>query len=82
MKYEIRQIDAYMYDGEWVENTSYLLGKYTTHAQDEGRSFLNFLRRKGIRCKRGCCRVVWDGDVYTLEERKTQMPLFVAIPIS
>ena len=46
MKYEIRQIDACMYDGEWVENTSYLLGKYTTHAQDEGRAFLNFLRRK------------------------------------
>lgn len=25
IRYELRQMDAYMYDGQWTENTSYLL---------------------------------------------------------
>lgn len=79
-EYEIRQIDA-LHDGEgWYWNTSYKLGEYTAIGDDHKRSFLRALHRLGIMCKRGACRVEFDGDVYELVEQKTGMPMFAAIP--
>ena len=81
VSYDIRQLDTYLYDGEWTVNTSYLLGKYRTKVDNE-RAFLNALHRLGISCRRGCCRVLWDGDIWVLEERKTMKPLFFAVPLA
>lgn len=81
IKYEIRQIDAWIdCDGSWYENTSYYIGEYKTKV-DNARAFLTALHKYGISCKRGYCRVVFDGDLYILEERKTNCPLFFAIPL-
>lgn len=80
VKYEIRQLDAWMYDGGWTINESFHIGEYKTKA-DNKRAFLNALHKLGITCQRGCCRVVWDGDFWVLEERKTYRPMFCAMPL-
>lgn len=80
-EYEIRQIDAWREeDGSWTWNTSYSLGCYEAIGADHKRSFLRALHRLGIMCKRGACRVDFDGDVYELVERTSGMPMFAAIP--
>lgn len=81
MKFEVRQIDAWgnAVDGyEW--NTSYLVGKFTTHAKSEKRAFCDFLRKNGIVFKVNRTLIEFDGDVYTIIDRKTKEPLFAAIP--
>lgn len=45
------------------------------------RAFLNALRKIGIVCKRGKCKVEFDGDIYEVQERKSGLPMFAAIPI-
>lgn len=80
--YEIRQIDA-LNDGEsWYWNTSYNLGTFSTKANNHKRAFLRALHNLGIVCKRGACYVDYDGSIYELRERKTDMPLFAAIPMN
>ena len=80
-KYEIRQIDAWLdVDGVWIYNETYHIGEYKTRADNE-RAFLNALHKLGIVCKRGYCRVIFDGDFFVLEERKTNCPLFCAVPL-
>jgi len=79
-EYEIRQIDAMRDETGWYWNTSYSLGCYEAIGADHKRSFLRALHRLGIMCKRGACRVEFDGDVYELVEQKTGMPMFAAIP--
>ena len=81
MKYEIRQLDAWKYEDDWTVNTSYFLGTMKTNARDEKRAFSRFLRKQGIRFKRGRTRIVFDGDFYTVEDRKTSEPFFIAVPI-
>lgn len=78
--YEIRQIDAVMYDDEWIYNTTYRLGSFTTAAQDETRAFYRALARLGIRFNRGKVRAVDDGWTIEIIDRKTGAPLFAAIP--
>lgn len=78
--YEIRQIDAYMYEDEWTCNTTYNLGSFTTAAQDETRAFYRALARLGIRFYRGRVRAVDDGTVIEIIDRRDGMPLFAAIP--
>lgn len=81
-QYEIRQIDA-LYDCEsWYWNSSYHIGDFSTHANDHKRAFLNALHKLGVVCKRGACYVDYDGSIYELRERKTDMPLFAAIPMN
>lgn len=80
--YEIRQIDALPYDeNDWIYNTTYYIGKFKTTAKDTKRAFLHALHKLGIKCNRGKCRVVYDGDVYEVQDRKTLEPLFLAIPM-
>ena len=78
--YEIRQIDAYMYEDEWTYNDSYNLGSFTTAAQNERRAFYRALARLGVRFYRGAVRAVDDGCIIEIIDRKTAEPLFVAIP--
>ena len=79
IKFEIRQLDAWIYDDEWTINTSYNLGTMATKG-DEKRAFVRFLNRMGIFFKRNRTLIDFDGDCYTIIDRKTKEPLFIAIP--
>ena len=79
--FEIRQLDCWCYGGDWTQNTSYLIGTMETGAKDEKRAFVRYLNRKhGIIFKRNRTRIEFDGDCYTIVDRKTGEPLFIAIP--
>ena len=81
-KYEIRQLDAWgnKIDGYEI-NTSYFMGTMETAAENEKRAFTRYLARKhGIIFKKNRTRIDFDGDCYTILDRKTQEPLFIAIP--
>ena len=83
MKYEIRQLDCYLYGDEWTQNTSYLIGAFETHckAENDKRAFTRYLANKhGIVFKKNRTRIEFDGDCYTIIDRKTKEPLFIAIP--
>ena len=82
-KYELRQIDAWA-EGEngWYYNQTWKLAEYETEAQDEKRAFLRQLHKLGISCKRGKCKVVSDGSLLELIDRKTEEPLFCAVPVN
>lgn len=83
MKYEIRQIDAMNIEGEgWYWNTSYKLGEFTTHSMDHKRAFLHALHKINIVLKRGKTAVINDGEIFEVQDRRTQQPLFAAIPIN
>lgn len=77
--YEIREIDAYLYDDAWTWNTSYYLDTFTTTG-DPARAFRRALARMGITFYRGKTRTEYDGDVYEIVDRATGQPLFAAIP--
>lgn len=82
MKFEIRQLDCYMYDNEWTQNTSYNFGTMETSARDEKQAFTRYLAKKhGITFKKNRTRIEFDGDCYTIIDRKTKEPLFIAIPL-
>lgn len=81
MKFEIRQLDCYMYDDNWTWNTSYLLGTMETKAQNEKRAFTQWMKNHaGITFKPNRTLIDFDGDCYTIIDRKTKEPLFAAIP--
>lgn len=83
MKYEIRQLDCYLYGDEWTQNTSYLIGAFETHCKAENykQAFTRYLANKhGIVFKKNRTRIEFDGDCYTIIDRKTKEPLFIAIP--
>lgn len=80
-KYELRKVDAWKEeDGFWYWNSSLHYSEFST-AADNKRAFLYALHKEGIYCKRGKCRVVEDGEIFELQDRKTGEPLFAAIPL-
>ena len=81
-EFEIRQLDAWGNKEEGYEiNTSYLLGTMKTSASNEKAAFTRFLRVKhGIRFYKNKTRIEFDGDCYTIVDKKTLEPLFIAIP--
>jgi hypothetical protein len=81
--FEIRQIDALNYgeDEGWIWNTSYNMGEMVTKAQDVKRAFTAWMKNHaGITFKPNRTLIEYDGDVYTIIDRKTKEPLFAAIP--
>ena len=83
MKFEIREIDAWNYgeDEGWIWNTSYKLGTMETTAQNEKRAFTQWMKNHaGITFKMNRTLIDFDGDVYTIIDRKTKEPLFAVIP--
>ena len=81
--FEIRQIDALNYgeDEGWIWNTSYNMGEMVTKAKDEKKAFTAWMKRHlGISFKPNRTLIEYDGDVYTIIDRKTKEPLFAAIP--
>lgn len=83
IKFEIREIDALNYgeDEGWIWNTSYHMGEMTTKAQDIKKAFTAWMKRHlGISFKNNRTLIEYDGDCYTIIDRKTKEPLFAAIP--
>lgn len=78
--FEIREIDAMAYDDDWSWNTSYFMGNMATSAENINRAFTRWLKKKGIVFKNNRTLIEYDGDVYTIIDRKTKEPLFAAIP--
>ena len=77
-KYEVFQIDAIAYDDGWTWNDSFKLGEFETRADNTGRAFTAWLRKKGITFRKGCTFGESDFDGYTIMERSTRRPLFHA----
>lgn len=80
IKFEIRQLDSWMYDGDWTVNTSYHIADFETKAVNEKRAFIRVLNNKGISFKLNRTLIDFDGDCYTIIDRKSKEPLFIAIP--
>ena len=79
--FEIRQIDAWNYDGEWNFNDTWHMGEMQTKAQNISKAFTAWLKRHfGISFKNNRTLIEYDGDCYTIIDRKTKEPLFIAIP--
>ena len=83
MEYEVRQIDAWAYsEGGWTWNNSFRLFNFKTNAQDHKAAFLRALKDKvALRLKRNTYYVDYDGSVYELRLKKTDEPLFAALPV-
>lgn len=79
--YEVREIDAWMYDDSWTWNNSFVVGTFTTAAQDTARTFRHYLKTQGVTFRRGTTRTEFDGDVYEIVDRKTGEPLYAAVPM-
>jgi hypothetical protein len=83
LKFEIREIDAWNYGEEegWIWNTSYHMGDMVTSAKNKKRAFTSWMKKHaGITFKPNRTLIEYDGDVYTIINRKTKEPLFAAIP--
>ena len=80
-KFLVRQVEAWAsVDDGWDYNNVWNMGEFRTKAKDERRAFTAYLRRKhGIVFKRNRTRIEFDGDNYTIVDRKTGEPLFDAI---
>lgn len=79
-RYEVRQVDAWMYDDSWTYNTTYRIGAFATFAEDIPRAIRYYLKSQGVTFAPHATRTEYDGDVYEITDRKTGEPLFVAIP--
>lgn len=81
LPFEIRQIEAWNYDGDWTFNDTWHMGEMTTKAQNIKRAFTAWIKRHlGISFKNNRTLIEYDGDCYTIIDRKTKEPLFIAIP--
>ena len=81
MKFEIRELECWMYDDGWTVNTSYRIGDMATDAENIPKAFTAWLKRHArIVFKLNRTLIEFDGDCYTIIDRKTKEPLFIAIP--
>ena len=78
-EFDVRQIDALPDGDSWCWNTSYFLFNFCTSAKNEKRAFLRQLHKNGIHFSTPVY-VDYDGDIYEVRERKSDMPLFAALP--
>lgn len=82
LNFEIRQIEAWNYGKEegWIFNQTWHTGEMSTRAENINRAFTAWLKRHGIVFKLNRTLIEYDGDCYTIIDRKTKEPLFIAIP--
>ena len=81
-KFLVRQLDSWksgddLYD--WDVNNVYNIGEVKTSAKNERRAITRYLRMKGIIFKKNRTLIEFDGDNYTIIDRKTKEPIFDAV---
>lgn len=81
-KFLVRQLDSWksgdgLYD--WDVNNVYNIGEVKTSAKNERRAIVRYLRRQGIVFKKNRTLIEFDGDNYTIIDRKTKEPIFDAV---
>lgn len=81
-KYDLRQVEAWADIEGWTYNQTWKLAEFETAAKEHKTAFLRALHKIGVSCKRGKCKVVSDGSIYELIDRKTLEPLFCAVPLN
>lgn len=79
-RYAVYQVDAWKYDDDWSVNDSFFVGDFLTSAKDHKRAFIDYLRRRGISFKLNRTLIEDDGSCFTVVDRKTKEPLFIAAP--
>ena len=78
--FEVREIDGIIYDDSWIWTTSYLIGYFTTSANNVKRAFADYLRKHhNIAFKLNRTIIEDEQDVITILDRKTKQPLYAAI---
>lgn len=81
IKFEVREIDAWMDEEGWYYNQTFHMGEFQTKAKNEKRAFMDYLRNKhGIHFKLNRTLIVDDGEVMEVIDRKTKEPIICAIP--
>lgn len=81
IKFDVRGIDAWCYDGGWTFNDSWYIGRMETSG-DIKRAFYRFMKKNGVTFKRGWFQIEFDGDCYTIIQRFTGMPVYIAMPVA
>ena len=81
MKWEIREIDAYIYGDDWTYNATYHFKTFDTRSNDLRRAFMYQLKKKGVIFKKNRTIISYDGDCYEVLDRKTGEPLFIMYPV-
>lgn len=83
MKFMVRQVDAWASpDGGWDYNNVWNIGEMVTRAKNVKVALTSWLKRhQGIVFVQNRTRIEFDGDNYTIVDRKTGEPLFDAVYI-
>lgn len=78
--YLIRQVEAWASPDGWDYNNVFVIGQMITGAQNTRRALTSYLRRRcGITFQKNRTRIEFDGDNYTIVDRKTGEPLVDAV---
>ena len=79
-KFEVRRVEAWSSPEGWDYNYVWSMRTFKTRSKNERKAFTGYLARKfGIVFKKNRTRIEFDGDNYTIIDRKTKEPLFDAI---
>lgn len=80
LRFLVRQVEAWADpDDGWTYNNTWAIGEMVTCAQDVRAALTAWLKRRGIIFKKNRTRIEFDGDNYTIVDRKTGEPLFDAV---
>lgn len=82
VKFMVRQLDAWANGPEkydWDINNVWNIGTLETRAKNKRKAIIRFLNRNGIVFKKNRTLIEYDGDNYTIIDRKTKEPLFDAV---
>lgn len=83
IRYELRQVEAWRDMEGWYYNNTFRITDYAVSVNaNHKRAFLRAMNKSGFVCKRGSCRVEYDGTVFELVNRKTGEPLMYAMPVN
>ena len=83
VKFLVRQVEAWFNEDEgWWYNNVWNVGELVTCAKDIPAAITGWLKRKhGITFVKNRTRIEFDGDNYTIVDRKSGKPLFDAVLI-
>lgn len=75
----IRQVEAWASPEGWDYNNVFVIGELSTSAKNERKAITAYLRKHGIVFKKNRTLIEFDGDNYTIIDRKTKEPIFDAV---